>query len=68
MKKNEQRDKSVKSVRKNLIEICDDKKKIFADKRFMRKELSKKKKNYCRHVFYNEDLRKVYVYNKVIIL
>lgn len=44
MKKNEQRDKSVKSVRKNLIEICDDKKKIFADKRFMRKELSKKKK------------------------
>lgn len=32
----------------------------------MRKELSKKRKNYCRHVFYNGDLRKLYVYNKII--
>lgn len=30
--------------------------------------IKKKKENYCRHIFYNEDLRKVYVYNKVIIL
>lgn len=34
------------------------------------KELSKKKKkkgkNYCRHVFCNGDLRKLYVYNKII--
>lgn len=34
-------------------------------KRIIKKE-KKKRKNYCRHVFCNGDLRKLYVYNKII--